>query len=55
MKDKTTRVSCNKKCDANLGKCCMWKVDERLIELANDKAYKMCEYLREEVLKLSSK
>lgn len=51
MKDKPNRIPCDQKCDANLGNCCMWKVDERLITLANDKDYKMCERLRSEVLK----
>ena len=51
MKDKSNRVACNEKCDANCGSCCMWKVDERLVALANDKDYKMCERLRKEVLK----
>ena len=54
MMNKTDRVSCNKTCVANLGDCCMWKVDERLIELAHDKKYKMCEYLRAEVQKRES-
>lgn len=52
--DKTDRVSCTKVCVANLGDCCMWKVDERLIALAKDKTYKMCEYLRAEVFKRES-
>ena len=51
MKDKSNRVPCNQKCDANCGEFCMWKVDERLITLANDKNYKMCERLRKEILK----
>lgn len=51
MKDKPNKIPCDQKCDANLGNCCMWKVDERLISLANDKDYKMCERLRSEVLK----
>lgn len=54
MSDKNNRVSCNKVCMASLGDCCMWAVDERLIALAKDKTYKMCEYLRAEVLKRES-
>lgn len=48
------RVSCSQKCMANLGDCCMWVVDERLVVLAKDKSYEMCEYLRAEVLKRES-
>lgn len=29
---------------------CMWYVEDRLIELANDKTYGMCPVLREKVL-----
>ena len=47
-------VLCNKKCDANVGDFCMWKADEILVALAKDKDYKMCEYLRAEVLKRES-
>ena len=50
MKDKSNRVPCNQKCDANCEGFCMWRVDDRLITLAQDKEYKMCEYLREKVL-----
>ena len=51
ISERTNRISCNKACDAKLEDCCMWVVDEKLIALAHDKEYKMCEYLRGEVLK----
>ena len=49
------RVICNKCCQARSGNFCMWKVDDRLIKLANDKNYKMCERLRTKILNLNYK
>jgi hypothetical protein len=55
MRNKTDRISCTKICDAKLEDCsCMWLVNEKLIELAHDKKYGMCEYLRAELLKRES-
>lgn len=49
------KITCNKDCQARSGDFCMWKVDNRLIKLANDKNYKMCERLRNKILTLKYK
>lgn len=52
MTENEDRVKCNKICcDANMGRTCMWAVNQRLIDLAKIPTYGMCEYLRREVLK----
>lgn len=48
------KVQCNRNClaKANDGIHCMWKVDERLIQLASDGSYHMCGYLRKKALSI---
>lgn len=53
MKNKNSNlVKCTKAtCQAFVKGHCLWKIDDRLIQLSKDKKYDMCEYLRGEVLK----
>lgn len=48
----TRAVECIKPCPANLGDRCMWKVDQKLKKLAQNPSYGMCDFLREEILKM---
>lgn len=49
------KIECKRKCMAkdNDGIHCMWKVNNQLIEMANDPEYQMCSYLRKKILSVS--
>ena len=51
------RIFCDKNCMTKIcfnpsENFCKWEINDELINLAKDKNYKMCEYLRSEILKM---